>query len=76
MINCSTGPNGQRLHTTNEMAQMQRFLSDWLENIVGRAENAGDQHFVRFLQCFHKTVSVESFDREIRSYFTHSQVFI
>ena len=25
---------------------------DWLENIVGKGENAGHQHFLLFPQCF------------------------
>ena len=28
--------------------------SDWVENIVGKGENAGYQHFVLFPQCFQK----------------------
>ena len=27
---------------------------DRVENIVGKGENAGYQHFLRFLQCFEK----------------------
>ena len=29
-------------------------LSDRIENIVGKGENAGYQHFLLFLQCFQK----------------------
>ena len=30
------------------------FVLGWVENIVGKRENAGYQHFLRFLQCFPK----------------------
>ena len=26
-------------------------VTDWIENIVGKGENAGYQHFLLFLQC-------------------------
>ena len=29
-------------------------LFDWVENIVGKGENAGYQHFLLFPQCFQK----------------------
>ena len=29
-------------------------LSDRVENIVGKEENAGNQHFLLFPQCFQK----------------------
>ena len=29
-------------------------LYDWVENIVGKGENAGYQHFLLFPQCFQK----------------------
>ena len=32
-----------------------RFLFDRVENIVGKEENAGYQHFLLFQQCFQKT---------------------
>ena len=28
------------------------FVFDWVENIVGKEENAGFQHFLLFPQCF------------------------
>ena len=31
-----------------------KFVSEWVENIVGQGENAGYQHFLLFLQCFLK----------------------
>ena len=32
-----------------------------VENIVGKGENAGDQHFLLFPQCFQKTFPSGSF---------------
>ena len=29
-------------------------VTDWVENIVGKGENAGNQHFLLFPQCFQK----------------------
>ena len=29
-------------------------ITDWVENIVGKGENAGNQHFLLFSQCFQK----------------------
>ena len=34
------------------------FVSDRQENLVGKGENAGYQHFLLFLQCFQKPSSV------------------
>ena len=31
---------------------MMICVTDWVENIVGKGENAGYQHFVLFPQCF------------------------
>ena len=39
----------------------QKFLFGLVENIVGKGENAGYQHFLLFSQCFQK-VSFESRD--------------
>ena len=36
------------------VAQMVQFSLDRIEDIVGKGENAGYQHFLLFLQCFHK----------------------
>ena len=36
------------------VAEMIISLYDRVENIVGKGENAGYQHFLLFLQCFHK----------------------
>ena len=30
------------------------FLGGWVKNIVGKGENAGNQHFLFFPQCFQK----------------------
>ena len=35
-------------------AKMMIFVFDWIENIVGKRENAGNQHFLLFPQCFQK----------------------
>ena len=31
-----------------------KFILGWVENIMGKGENAGFQHFVLFPQCFQK----------------------
>ena len=36
------------------IAQMMEFSFDRVENIVGKGENAGFQHFLLFTQCFPK----------------------
>ena len=36
----------------NNVVQMMIPVSDRLENIVGKGENAGYQHFLLFPQCF------------------------
>ena len=40
-------------HNSN-VAQMTEFVFDTVENIVGKGENAGYQHFLLFPQCFKK----------------------
>ena len=35
-------------------SQNKEFCNGKLENIVGKGENAGYQHFLLFPQCFHK----------------------
>ena len=37
------------------VTEKQKFFSGWLENTVGKGENAGYQHFLIFPQCFQKT---------------------
>ena len=34
---------------------MAKFVLDKIENIVGKEENAGHQHFLLFPQCFQKS---------------------
>ena len=36
------------------LAQIVRSVLDAIENIVGKGENAGHQHFLLFPQCFQK----------------------
>ena len=36
---------------------MAKFVLDKTENIVGKEENAGYQHFLLFPQCFQKAFS-------------------
>ena len=36
-----------------DVAQLVQLFFDMVENIVGKGENAGIQHFLLFLQCFH-----------------------
>ena len=31
-----------------------KFFLEWVENIAGKGENAGYQHFLLFPQCFQK----------------------
>ena len=37
-----------------KVIQMAKFVLDKTENIVGKEENAGYQHFLLFPQCFPK----------------------
>ena len=39
------------------LAKMVQLLSERIENIVGKGENAGNQHFLLFPQCFEKAFS-------------------
>ena len=41
-------------HNLN-VAQVNEFTCNSLENIVGKGENAGNQHFLLFLLCFQNT---------------------
>ena len=36
------------------VAEIMGFVFERVENIVGKGENAGYQHFLLFLQCFQK----------------------
>ena len=42
------------------VAQTVHFFSDSAENIVGKGENAGFQHFLLFPQCFQKASFLRS----------------
>ena len=44
-----------------DVVQMMICVTDWLENIMGKGENAGYQHFLLFPQCFLKTAFPVSF---------------
>ena len=35
-----------------KLAKMMIFVFDWTENIVGKGQNSGYQHFVLFPKCF------------------------
>ena len=43
-----------------KVARMMIFLIDRVENIVGKGENAGYQHFLLFPHCFPKRSSLGS----------------
>ena len=40
-----------------KVTKMAKFFLDKIENIVGKEENAGYQHFLLFPQCFEKALS-------------------
>ena len=42
-------------------AKIMNSVLDRVENIVGKGENAGNQHFLLFPQCFHKASLLGSF---------------
>ena len=42
---------------TSKVTQMMTSSFDRVENIVGKEENAGHQHFLHFQQCFQKVSS-------------------
>ena len=49
-------------------AKMAKFV--WVENTVGKEENAGDQHLLHFPQCFSKALFlsvIESQDCVVKS---------
>ena len=39
------------------VAEVMFSVNNWVENIVGKGENAGYQHFLLFPQCFQKASS-------------------
>ena len=42
------------------MTEKFKFVLGWVENIAGRGENAGFQHFLLFLQSFQKASNTGS----------------
>ena len=54
-----------------KVIQMAKFVLDKIENIVGKEENAGYQHFLLFPQCFQKGIFffrvVKSWDCVVKS---------
>ena len=38
----------------SNVVKMSKFVFDIVENIVGKGENAGHQHFLLFPRCFQK----------------------
>ena len=40
--------------------QKLKFVLNRVENIVGKGENAGDEHFLLFLHCFQEASSLGS----------------
>ena len=43
-----------------KMAEMAEYVLDRVENIDGKVENAGNQHFLLFPQCFQKASFLET----------------
>ena len=41
-----------------KVTEILKFVLGRVENIVGKGENAGSQHFLRFPQCFQKVSCV------------------
>ena len=39
---------------------MTEFVLERIENIIGKGENASNQHFLLFPQCFQRTPSLGS----------------
>ena len=39
---------------TINITSKQKFFLGWVENISGKGENSGNQHFLLFSQCFQK----------------------
>ena len=61
--------NWKHLQTTkSKVAKMRISLFDWVENTVGKGENAGYQNFLLFPQCFPKPSSLESLKVGIKWY--------
>ena len=59
-------PTRKHLQTTYQnVARMAITLLNMVENIVGKEENAGHQHFLLFPQCFQKPSPSRSLELEI-----------
>ena len=43
-----------------DFVEMMIYILDMVENTVGKGENAGNQHFLLFPQCFPKLSSLGS----------------
>ena len=55
MTKFQTGPNWKHLQTTKiDVSEKLKSVSGRVENIVGKGEHAGYQHFLPFPQCFQK----------------------
>ena len=54
-----TGPNQSIKFCRRKLnvAKIMNSVSGRVENIVGKGENAGYQHFLLFQQCFQKALS-------------------
>ena len=58
MTKFQTGQNRKHLQTTKvKVPKMMISVFDRVENIEGKGENAGYQHFLLFPQCFLKPSS-------------------
>ena len=63
MTNLWTGLNSKHLQTKKiNVAEKLNFVLGRVENIVGKGENAGYQHFLLFPQCFQQA----SFSRSLK----------
>ena len=45
---------GENAGYQTKKSEKNEFVSRWVENIVGKGENAGYQHFLLFPRCFQK----------------------
>ena len=55
MTKFETSPNSKTFaDDISNVVQMMICVSDWVENIVGKGQNGGYQHFLLFPQCFQK----------------------
>ena len=56
---------------------MAEFVCDRVENIVGKGQNAGSQHFLLFPQCFSKGLFfkvVKSWDCMVMTTFSQEKI--